>query len=71
MEREAALVSKATAEVQVTARFQPQCENMDAIVQELEKSAFGSDADAISGLLKQRGVKPEQVSSLFSAALAF
>lgn len=59
------------AEVQVTTRFQPQRENMDAIIQDLEKNAFGGDPDDIPGLLKQRGVTPEQVGSLFSAALAF
>lgn len=59
------------AQAQITARYQPQRENMDAMIQELEKSAFGDDEDDIPGLLKQRGVKPEQVGSLFAAALAF
>ncbi len=59
------------AQVQVTARFAPQRENMDAMVQELEKSVFSDDAEDIAGLLKQPGVKPEQVASLFAAALTF
>ncbi len=59
------------AQVQVTPRFAPQRENMDSIVQELEKSAFGGDAGDYPGLLKQPGIKPEQAGSLFSAALTF
>ncbi len=59
------------AQVQVTTRFAPQIENIDSMVQELEKSVFGSDAEDFPGLLKQPGVKPEQVASLFAAALAF
>jgi hypothetical protein len=58
-------------EVQVIARFAPQRENLDAIVHELEKSVFGDNEDDIPGLLKQPGVKPELVGSLFTAAQTF
>jgi len=59
------------AEAQVTVRFQPHREQMDEIIQVLDKSAFGDDADELPGLLKQRGVTPEQLGSLFAAALDF
>lgn len=59
------------SELQVTARYQPQRENMDAIIQDLEKSTFGNEAKEIPGLLQQPEVKPEQVGSLFSAASTF
>jgi len=59
------------AQVQVTAHFAPQRENMDAVVRELEKGVFGDNAEDLPGLLNQPGVNPEQVGSLFAAALTF
>lgn len=40
-------------------------------MQEMEQSVFGGEPDMIPGLLNQRGVSPEMVGSLFSAARAF
>lgn len=57
------------AQANVTARYQPQREALDALIKSMEESLFGENE--IPGLLSQPGITPEQVGSFFSAASAF